>query len=198
MKVLVYSFERFHNLKSNPSYEVGKEIVKRFDPQSVRLIRLPVTYNCWGILRKEIDRFNPEFVLGLGVAMRISKVKVEKIALNYKYAGIPDNEGTRPECEKISCREGLALETEIDVLNLVNRLKEDGIPAEISFHAGTYVCNCLYFNCLRYLQDKKIKTLFIHVPASPEEVIGSNMDLASFPTYLIARGISLILSEAQF
>ena len=197
MKTLIYTFEKFHNLKSNPAHEVGKEIKDLFNSKNADLIQLPVTYDCWELLKNKIDDFNPEFILGLGVAMGINKVKIEKIGLNFKHAEIPDNEGIKIQSEKINANNQLAFETDIDILNFSDKLKERGIPAEISFHAGTYICNYAYYNCLNYLSDKKIKTLFIHVPASPKEVIELNANIASFPTNLIANGIFQILKETQ-
>ncbi|MCF7799132.1 pyroglutamyl-peptidase I [Candidatus Woesearchaeota archaeon] len=197
MTTLIYTFEKFHNLKSNPAHEVGKAIIDLFNSKDVELIQLPVTYNCWDLLKEKIHEFNPEIVLGLGVAMGINKVKIEKIGLNFKHAEIPDNEGIKIQSEKISMNNSLAFETDIDILNFSDKLKEKGIPAEVSFHAGTYICNYAYYNCLSYLKDKKIKTLFIHVPASPKEVIELNSNIASFPTNLIAEGIFQILKETQ-
>ncbi len=93
MRLLIYSFEKFHNLSSNPAYDVAKQIAEKFDSSDLELLQLPVTYDGWDVLRNKIDSFKPDFILGLGVAMGVNKVKVEKIALNYKHAGIPDNNG---------------------------------------------------------------------------------------------------------
>ncbi len=98
-------------------------------------------------------------------------------------------------CELISRDADLAYESDVDVMVFVNNLQEKGIPAEVSFHAGTYVCNYQYFNCLKYVLGKKIKSLFIHVPASPEEVIRLNLNLPSFPAALIADAIFQVLSD---
>ncbi len=58
----------------------------------------------------------------------------------------------------------------IDTLFDCNELKcffeENGITAKISHNAGTSYCNKLYFNCLRYVEQNKLKTriVFIHIP----------------------------------
>ena len=197
MKILIYSFENFHNLKSNPAYEVGKEITNKYDSEDVELIQLPVTYKCWEILKNRIIEFKPEFVLGIGVGIGINRVKIEMIGLNYKHSKIPDKEGTIFSMEKINESQDLSYETQIDVLAFVDSLRKKGIPAEISLNAGTYVCNYVYYNCLQYFLDKDAKTLFIHIPASPKEAIESNLNVATFPTSLIANEIFNTLNKTQ-
>lgn len=201
MKILIYSFEKFregfYDLKSNPAYEVGKELRNKFSNGNADLIQLPVTYDCWEILKNKIDEFKPDFVLGLGIAIELNKVRVEKIGLNYKHSEMPDNSGTKFADEKIIPSGELSFETTIDVLSFVNTLKNDGVPAEISFHTGTYICNYTYYSCLNYLFNKETKVLFIHVPASPKEVIELNADVASLPTGLIAEGIYQAVNEMQ-
>ncbi len=197
MNILIYSFEEFSNLKTNPACEVGKEISKLLNSNKVFLIRLSVTYNCWGLLKRKILEVKPDFILGIGVAIGINRVKIEKIGLNYKYAEILDNKGTRTTFEKINNSKRLAYETKVNVLNFVNQLKERGIPSEISFHAGTYICNYVYYSCLEYLSNKNIKSLFIHVPASPNNAIELNKNIPTFPPFLIAKGIFQILNKMK-
>ncbi|MEA3248717.1 MAG: hypothetical protein U9Q73_03370 [Nanoarchaeota archaeon] len=196
MKILTYSFEKFHTLKTNPAYEIGKIILKQFNSKNVDLIQLPVTYDCWEKLKEKIDEFKPNLVLGIGVA-KINKVKIEKIGLNYKHTESLDNNGNKTIMEKIDSSKDLAYETDFDILDFVEKLKNKKIPAEVSFNAETYICNYTYFNCLQYLKNTSIKTVFIHVPISPEEAIELNTDIPVFPPQLIANEIFNILSKME-
>ena len=197
MKILIYSFEKFHNLENNPACEVGKRIVKKYNSKDVEFIKLPVTFKCWEILKNKITEFKPTFVLGIGVGRWTNRVKIEMIGLNYKHAEIPDNEGTKVSLEKINESKDLSYETKIDVLTFVDSLRNKEIPAETSFNAGTYVCNYVYYNCLEYFSNKDTKTLFIHIPISPKEAIKLNMNVATFPASLIANEIFNTLNEMQ-
>jgi len=132
MKILIYSFDKFQNLKSNPAYEVAEDIVKRFNSEDVVLVKLPVTYGCWDILRNKIDSFKPDFILGIGVAVGINRVRVEKIGINYKHANISDSEGKKEVVQKIDSSGDLAYETEVDVVSSVESLKNKGIPCDVS------------------------------------------------------------------
>ncbi|MFH1946998.1 MAG: hypothetical protein ABIJ23_02480 [Candidatus Magasanikbacteria bacterium] len=57
MKLLIYSFEKFRNLKSNPGFAVAATLAKKYDAKDVNLVQLPVTHNCWNILKKKMDKF---------------------------------------------------------------------------------------------------------------------------------------------
>ena len=59
-----------------------------------------------------------------------------------------------------------AIETNYDCKGLQKSFELNGISAKISHNAGTSYCNCLYYNGLNYIQQKKIKTkmVFIHIP----------------------------------
>ena len=43
-----------------------------------------------------------------------------------------------------------------------------GVPAEVSYSAGTYVCNDLLYLVLDHLGDSGVPAGFIHVPADGE------------------------------
>src|SRR6056297_3010036 len=141
MKTLIYSFEAFKNLKSNPAYELSKNLIEKSNPDNIELIQLPVSYDCWSLLKNKIQEFQPNFILGIGVAVGINKLRIEKLGLNYKYAKIPDNKGKTAKAEKIEEKGKLAYETDINVLDFVDSLTQKQIPCEISFNAGTYICN---------------------------------------------------------
>ena len=75
---------------------------------------------------------------------------------------------------------------------LVNHLKKLDIPCDLSFFAGTYICNNAYFRCLKLVSDKNLnsKTVFVHVPLSPKEVNTLGIDAPSFPPTLIGNALA--------
>jgi pyroglutamyl-peptidase len=189
MKILIYSYDTFQNLKSNPAYDLAESLIEKFSSKDVELIKLPVTYDSWPLLKDKIDSFNPDFVLGLGVAVGRPKLSIEKIALNYMHANVPDNSGKIFTLEKIDNTKPLAYETDFDVKNLLEYLNKNEVPSEISFNADTYICNYHYYNCLNYFQGTNKETLFIHVPASTKLVIDMGIKAPNMPTDLIAKGL---------
>ena len=74
---------------------------------------------------------------------------------------------------------------------MVAAVRSRGIPARISYTAGTYVCNDVMYRLL-YLIDKKYSGMrggFIHVPYLPEQVIDLPDGMPSMSAEMIARGI---------
>lgn len=84
---------------------------------------------------------------------------------------------------------------------MVKAMKDAGIPASVSYSAGTYVCNDLMYRVL-YLIDKKYPSMrggFVHVPFLPEQVLERPAGTASLSAETIAKalecGIKAILTN---
>ncbi len=60
----------------------------------------------------------------------------------------------------------ISIYTSFPYIELKSILEESGIEVKISHNAGTSYCNCLYYNCMRYLEQKEINTkvIFLHIP----------------------------------
>ena len=63
-------------------------------------------------------------------------------------------------------KEKQEIETNYDLTNLYDRLKNFDIMFKISTNPGTSFCNCAYFHALSLIQNMKIhtETIFIHIP----------------------------------
>lgn len=57
----------------------------------------------------------------------------------------------------------------LPVKAMVNAIKEKGIPASLSYTAGTFVCNDLLYTLLHRFEGTDIKIGFIHVPFLPSQ-----------------------------
>lgn len=203
-RLLLFAFEKFDKLPSNPSIEVGKRLsLAAAEDFLVQFEVLPTVMkstrkhaDAFSELQKSIDAFNPHWIIGLGASSR-PRVCVEEIALNRIDSPKPDNAGTIFRHQKINPSSPLALSTRVDVKKLVHVLKSANIPATISYFADAYVCNWTYFKTLDYLQRKKSKTncVFIHVPLSPVEVNALDANIPSFPPIIIADGIATFLRK---
>ncbi len=75
----------------------------------------------------------------------------------------------------------VAYHTEVNFPELVERLTAAGLDPIISKDAGRYLCNNLYFQALKYADEKPLraKILFIHVPK-----LRQNPDLEKIATAL--------------
>jgi pyroglutamyl-peptidase len=74
----------------------------------------------------------------------------------------------------------------------------EGIPAEVSFHAGVYLCNAaLYFT--HYFIDRMQLTTqaaFIHLPLDPSQAV-AEQNTASLPASASAAAIRMLLETLR-
>jgi len=68
--------------------------------------------------------------------------------------------------ETIEAKAPQLLRTSLDLPHLQELLNTAGFPSDVSNHAGTFVCNELYFRALNYKREASdIDTvLFVHLP----------------------------------
>ncbi len=167
MKILMTGFKPFLGQKLNPSEWLVQEIQKK-DP-SVRVLVLPVEFGkSFEVLKNIINEETPDFLIMLGQAAGRRNVCLEKIALNWVQSRNKDEAGFLPTTGPIVKDSELAMMTSFPVDQIFAYLIENKQPVEISFSAGTYVCNELYYHALS--QFKKLKSVFVHVPLLPEQL----------------------------
>jgi pyrrolidone-carboxylate peptidase len=59
----------------------------------------------------------------------------------------------------------------VHVPRLAATLRENGVPANSSAHAGSYLCNFLYYHSLSWAmsRDAAAQMLFVHIPVARSE-----------------------------
>ena len=173
-QILITGFEPFDGYKTNPSQELVERISNQeIGKYQVNGIVLPLDYKkAFEILLESISKTTPQYVILCGQAYR-PYIGVEKIAVNAVNTNRADNEGNLPESDLILENEPPAYFSTIDPMPLVAALHEKEIPAYISYHAGTYGCNWLYYNLLHWNANTKqeIGLIFIHLPPLPKQAL---------------------------
>lgn len=152
------------------------------------------------VLRRSRD---PVLVVLTGLAESRREVNLERVALNLRDYRIADNAGHKGKAAKINQRLENALLTELPLETIAAALKRNGYPVTISNHAGTFVCNELYFKALAYAQvhDNVVGTLFVHVPL-PENLgkkpgFDSSKDPASLTRVRRIKGLVKLTSAVE-
>lgn len=183
MKILLTGFDPFGDDKINPSIELVKRIDEKIDSAKIFKIEIPTVFKKSGeILEENIKKIRPDVILSIGQAGGRSAISLERIAINIDDARIFDNLGEKPIDEKIRINGENAYFSNLPIKKIVEEIKKENIPAEISNSAGTFVCNHLMYEAL-YLAKKykNIRAGFIHIPYLPEQVINKtnipSMDL---------------------
>ncbi len=175
MKVLVTGFEPFGGDNKNPTEIISKTLNGRnIHGAQITGKVLPVSVKRAGPkLEQILEDVKPDIVINLGLAPTYSNIAVERVALNILDARIPDNDGYQPIDEPIEKDAPAAYFATLPVRAIVKELRDNGIPAVISYSAGTYLCNYIMFKTLHYskLHGYPKKAGFIHVPYTPDQVI---------------------------
>ena len=165
MKILVTGFNPFNNQKENPSLEVLNALDEHYNGHEIRKVNLDVMYHLdANKVIENIKEFNPDLVLLFGEAGGRRSISLEYDALNMESATIPDNKGELILHHEIIEGAPLAYKTNLDVLKISDKMKD--YKFSISYHAGTYICNEIYFSALDYIYSNKLNTKcgFVHFP----------------------------------
>ena len=106
-------------------------------------------------------------------------------------SGPPDNEGNMPSYEPIIPGGPDGLFTTLPIRDIVDRINKTGIPASLSYTAGTYVCNDTMYRILYHYKDTHVKAGFIHLPLIPE----MTKDKKSIPLKDLTKALTEAMKE---
>lgn len=171
-KLLLTGFEPFLTYKINPTNDIVKllheEVIAGY---KIVGVTLPVDYEeSEKKILQIIEQVKPDVVISLGLAAGRFKITPERVAINVK-DGAADNRGVTIQDQTIRNNGDDAYFTTLPIRAMVDRLKMNGLPAEISNSAGTYLCNNVMYSVLHHFGTKEKLAGFIHIPASHELAI---------------------------
>lgn len=180
-KVLLTGFEPFGEDSLNPSQALlnAKEQLHVTGVEVIGCVLPVVRYQAAEVAINAIKTHQPDLVLMFGQASGRAAITPERVAINLDDYRIADNAGHQPIDEAIIANGPAAYFTTLPVKAMVEDLQQAGIAAEVSYSAGTFVCNHLFYAVQHYLAQKDIRSGFIHVPPLPEQVPATNPSLPS-------------------
>lgn len=200
MKVLFTGFEAFGGETSNPSAEAVVTLCQQTAPAGVdwQAIVLPVEFNRSALLLREaITQQEPDLVICVGQAGGRTAISLEQVAINLIEARIPDNSGAQPSGEPVIAGAPTAYFATLPIKALKQQLQQQGIPAQISYTAGTYVCNALMYQLLHQLSTvPQCRGGFIHIPYSPAQA-AIKTDTSSMALETVIEGLREIVLCCQ-
>jgi|SRR5690606_4519403 len=194
-KLLLTGFEPFLEFPINPTYEIATTLHgKTIGDYEVIGEVLSVDFHKSGEqLLELIEKHDPDAVLSLGLAGGRNSITPERIAINCN-DGPVDNEGYKPNGEKIEKNGPDAYFSKLPLYEIVHKLGESGYPAKISNTAGTYLCNNVMYHGLHYFSQRGLDrpSGFIHIPASHKLALKKNMP--SWSQHDLTEAIKLAIS----
>jgi pyroglutamyl-peptidase len=177
VKLLLTGFEAWAG-QVNPSGLIAKKLNGR-KIGSLKVVgrELPEDfYNLPLLVEKMIKEIRPDAVISTGWDYTPA-IRVEKVALNvmnsvFGEKVVPDNSGNRPEAEPVINGGDLAYMSTLPASEIVDSLRSAGIPAYVSYHAGTHCCNTTMYSFLHAIRSTRSSAIagFMHLPPIPAMV----------------------------
>lgn len=174
-KVLLTGFEPFGGETVNPSWQAVKALHgRKILGRTVVAAQLPTVFDAsLKALNALLREHQPELVLCVGQAGGRHAISLERVAINVNDAPIPDNVGAQPIDTPVVRRAPAAYFSSLPIKAMLAALQHEGIRAEVSQTAGTFVCNHVFYGLMRALAThrslKRTRGGFVHVPWLPEQ-----------------------------
>jgi len=169
-KVLVTGIEPFDGDTVNPSWQIAQALAgERIGGAEVVALELPCVL---GVANERliaaIEQLHPKAVICLGLAGGRAEISLERVAINLIDARIPDNAGRQPIDVPVVAGGPVGYFSTLPIKAAVQRLRKQGIPAAVSYTAGTYNCNHIFYGLSHYIAGRQpaIKGGFVHIPYS--------------------------------
>ena len=145
-KIFVYAFKPFGKYKHNVSEEVLRKIPKK---SGIKKIVFPVGFK-QEIVSTPIERWKPDFILGLGQCPAEAKIRIERKAKNQwkKSKASP----IRPITKRGSASYAASWKIPADRQSRISR------------NAGWFACNFSMYVIARWAEKNGKQFAFLHIP----------------------------------
>ena len=166
-KLLVTAFEPFGGEEINASLLALERLPEVIGDWKLSKLSVPVVFGeAARAVIAEAEEIRPEAILCLGQAGGRAKVTPEYVGINFRNARIPDNAGQQPIRERIISDGPDAYFSTLPVFDMADSIIKNDLPGEVSYSAGTYVCNDLLYSLLHHYCGTGVRVAFIHFPLS--------------------------------
>lgn len=171
-RILITGFAPFGGESMNPSWEVARSLHgRRVAGHRIEARELPTEFaGSLRGLKRALREVRPTIVLGVGQAGGRDRLSIERVAINLNDARIPDNAHAQPVDEPVIAGGPAAYFSTLPIKAMLAALVAQGIPAEISNSAGTYVCNHVAYAMAHLTAGRRqVRSGFIHIPYAPAQ-----------------------------
>jgi pyroglutamyl-peptidase len=193
-RVLLTAYGPYDDWPENASWLVMQELLQEI-PQNIELVtRLyPVDFGeVAGRLEHDVTQ-GFDTVLALGQAPGRACIALEGVGINWACdRGIPPEDAV-----PLDPNGPAAYSSTLPLKRWTELLRGAGIPAEVSFHAGTYLCNAALYWAHHFSAQHGLPTraAFLHLPLATQQVVAGKRGLPSLPVPVMAHGVRLLLDD---
>ena len=168
-RVLLTGFDAFGGESINPSWLAVKPLHGRRVAGHVMVAaQLPTVFGASLLeLASLLQLHRPALVICVGQAGGRAALSLERVAINVNDARIADNAHAQPIDTPVVAGGPAAYFSTLPIKSMLQGLQREGIPAEVSQTAGTFVCNHVFYGLMHQLAKAAFEQTrggFIHVP----------------------------------
>ena len=190
--VLVTGFEPFGIYPTNPSQVIAETLNGSTlgDAEIIGMV-LPVDFNkSVERTRDAMEQHHPDVVISLGLNAKSKVIEVEKIGFNLKR--YPKGDGAWSFPQRIDKNGPFFRITPLKTYEIVQKIRDENIPVKLSFFAGSYICNALFYGILGYVKNQSLNTTtgFIHVP------LLDSQDPSGMPLGTMVDAVKIAIQES--
>ena len=192
--VLITAFEPYDRWPENSSWLALVELTREL-PAGHKIVtrRYPVDFEQARSRLFDDLAADYDFALHLGQAPGIGRIHLEAIGVNVGgHSSLPADQPLVPEGPA-------AYHSTLPLADWAGQIRQLGIPCQVSYHAGTYLCNALLYLTHHIAREQRLKTraAFIHLPLTPQQVLCDRLDLPSLPSSQCAEAVRLIVRTLE-
>ncbi|MEO1615619.1 MAG: pyroglutamyl-peptidase I [Planctomycetota bacterium] len=183
-RILLTAFEPYDRWRENSSWLALIDLTSWYKgPLDFKTRRYPVDFNkvCEQLERDLADDY--DFAIHLGQSPGSPIIKLETVGLNLRTNGAP-----------LLSDAPAAYRTQLDLQACQERLAQAGIPAKVSHHAGTFLCNAALFLSQHYsaMMGGRTESVFVHLPLTPAQAAVEESPTASMSTPMQSAAIAMV------
>ncbi len=173
-RALIFGSEPFAGLDRNPASEIASSLDGlRLSGYALTGAAVPATYReLPSRLTELLTGCRYDLVIGLGLHIGAPTIRVETTSVNRLDFDIADNDGLMLRDRPIDPQGPLARTASFAAPAIVRAILARDIPARLSHHAGTHLCNLALYHALS-VADETAAVGFIHLPLLTEQVARS-------------------------
>ena len=193
-RVLVTAFKPYDSWPSNASWLALVELTREMPSAPEITTRLDnVDFDH---VREQLEAdlaADYDFALHVGQAPGSTRIQLEAFGINIggHSRQLPD------DFQPLTADGPAAYFSQLPLAELARRLRDAEIPAQVSYHAGTYLCNATLYLSHHVIASRGLKTkaTFVHVPLDTSQVMDQDEILPSLPAAQSAKALRLILAS---
>ncbi len=193
-RILITAFAPFGNWPENASALCLGELLPLLSADYDVTTRIyPVEFVAARPLLESDLLQNFDLAIHLGQAQSTARIRLEAIGLNV--GSVPGR--SESDVFGLVANGPAAYQSALPLSLWAERLRTHGIPAYVSYHAGTYLCNATLYWAHHFLELNPTLTTpvcFIHVPLDISQVAELPGDYLTLPSQMTANAVAKLIA----